>query len=77
MTEDMLSRLGCTALRAAMSGEPRIVEAKTVPGIARIRTMSQLQRAMVERVPGFVPSTAADRRDDARAEARILNRAGE
>lgn len=72
MTNDAFAVRG--SLRAAMSTEPRMVEALANPGVTFDRTLSQISKALVNANIGFVPSTDADRRDDARAEARILNR---
>lgn len=54
-----------------MSTEPRIVEALANPGVTFARSRAQIVKALVAQDIGFVPSP--ERRDDARAEARILN----
>lgn len=71
MTNDVIAVRG--SLRAAMSTEPRMVEAMDDPTITFARTAHQARKLLAEAFkdePGFRLTTA--RRDDARAEARIL-----
>ncbi len=67
---DLLCSAAYLSLRAAMSAEPRMVEAAAHPEIVRERTHAQIRRELIELLrnePGFRLAPRSYREADARA----------